>query len=260
MYKLSKSSIAPLVDKYGLLIVDGGTEAGVMKITGKVLRKFKYGRFTIAEVMKIIGKVLRKFNYGKFTIDDASQKQIPDYEELPLMGFAPESKVIYPGAEPSPQREVPLEPNHKYFVLVNDAQDWGGEVDHMFRFINCLSGMSIPIVHIIANGGRITIKEAYHSVRQGHPIIILEGSERATKIIIAALDGASETELINLFEEHKIIKQEHEAEEILVWLREIAQYNKVTRFVLSSKPSDKLKEIILSMLNLEKSKIRNSVI
>jgi hypothetical protein len=207
-----------------LLIVDGGTDAGVMQITGKVLRKVKYSNTPIWD-------------------------RSSNFEELPLMGFMPESRVEYPGARPSPQREASVDPNHTYLVMVGEAQDWGDETETIFTVLDYLAVEHLPIIHIISNGGRITIKEAYYAVRQGYHIIVLEGSVRATEVIAAALYGASKVDLVTLLKHHKIATQVHEVEETLSWLKTIADYNKITRFNFLSGHPEHLKEIILSRLN-----------
>ncbi len=42
--KLIETAIAPVVYNNNLLVLDGGTETGVMEIVGKTLRKVKYHR------------------------------------------------------------------------------------------------------------------------------------------------------------------------------------------------------------------------
>ncbi len=223
-------AIAPLVYRHNLFIIDGGTEAGVMQLTGRVLREVKYGNPASQNMSRI---------------------QDSEFETLPLMGFVPETKVTYPGAKSLPGREINLDPNHTYAVLVKEAQDWGEEVEYMFAFIDYLTDAEhLPFVHIIANGGRVTIKEVYHSVQKGRHIIVLEGSTRATQIIVAALDGASEKTLIDLFAKHKITMQMHEVKETLSWFKKIVEYDKITRFDFWSGDHGKLKEIILSRLGL----------
>ncbi len=228
--RLIECAIAPLVFEHNLLIIDGGTKAGVMHLIGQVLRKVKYG-------------------------DPATQNtflpQECEFETLPLMGFVPETKVTYHGAVPLPGREIELDRNHTYCVLVNEAQDWGEEVECMFTFLDYLAYMKhLPIVHIVANGGRVTIKEVHRSMQKRRHIIVLEGSARASKVIGAALGGASQKELTDLFAEHNITTQIHEIAETLSWLKEIVEYDKITSFDFCTGDHKKLQEIILSRLGL----------
>ena len=69
---------------------------------------------------------------------------------------------------------------------------------------------------------------------------------------VAALDGASRTELINLLEKHEIVTQVHELDETLSWLKEISKYDKINRFDFWSGHHDELKKIILSSLGFGK--------
>jgi hypothetical protein len=224
--------IVPVVYEYELLVVDGGTKAGIMEITGLAFDA-QSPRCTI------IGDMKRE-----------SQSVKLDFHTLPLLGFSPEVRVDYPGAEPSPRRDSELDPNHLYFVLVLE-RDWGGEVECMFSFLDYLAMYEqIPVINIVANGGRITIKEVYHAAEKGWPVIVLEGSQRAAQLIVAALDGASEKELAGLFDECQVAIPLHEVTEAVHWLSTIAKHEKITRFELLSQPPEELAMLILSGLEI----------
>ena len=69
----------------------------------------------------------------------------------------------------------------------------------MFAFLDYLAiQRSVPVVNVVANGGRITIKEAFHAVENGWQVVVWEGSHRAAEVIIAAIDGASGERLVDL--------------------------------------------------------------
>src|SRR5215469_5454302 len=73
------------------LIIDGGTQAGVMQIMGQ-------------------------------SITDRGRKSS-------LLGVAPAGKVTYPGGPPlTGNGTAPLDPNHSHFVLV-DGDEWGSETE-----------------------------------------------------------------------------------------------------------------------------------
>src|SRR5207249_8282489 len=78
------------------LIIDGGTQAGVMQIMGQ-------------------------------SIADRGRKSS-------LLGVAPAGKVSYPGAPsvPASNDSAPLDPNHSHFVLV-DGNEWGSETETLFE-------------------------------------------------------------------------------------------------------------------------------
>jgi hypothetical protein len=77
------------------LIIDGGTQAGVMQIMGQ-------------------------------SIADRGRKSS-------LLGVAPAGKVTYPGGPSlATDDSAPLDPNHSHFVLV-DGNEWGSETETLFE-------------------------------------------------------------------------------------------------------------------------------
>jgi hypothetical protein len=77
------------------LIIDGGTQAGVMQIMGQ-------------------------------SIVDRGRKSS-------LLGVAPAGKVTYPGGpQVAGDDSAPLDPNHSHFVLV-DGNEWGSETETLFE-------------------------------------------------------------------------------------------------------------------------------
>jgi len=226
--------IVPLTFEHDLLVVDGGTAAGVVKLIGEAFaRKGQAGLEAAAAA------------------EPADQSKGSSRPRRYLMGFVPASKITYPGLKRSRQSYTPLEPNHLSFVLVIDAKEWGGEVKTLFKFLEYLSrNKHIPIVNLVVNGGRITIKEVYHATRQGRPVILLDGSKRAIELMVAAMQGASQQSLIDLLEQRGLAKNARDLRETLRWLHRIAAYDKITRFPFLSGQPEELKEIILSRLGL----------
>lgn len=140
LFRLCSDGIAQVATSFKALIIDGGTQAGVMAIMGQA---------------------------------EAEQQQRPT-----LLGIAPAGRVIYPGksADMSNNEGVSLNPNHSYFVLV-EADEWGGETETMYKLAKTLSA-GCPSVAVLINGGPITKCEILHNVRQKRPIIVIEGSGR----------------------------------------------------------------------------------
>lgn len=122
------------------LIMDGGTEAGVMALMGKAVA-----------------------DRGRTT---------------PLLGVAPVGKVTYPGgpAEGSIADGAPLDANHSHFVLV-EGSEWSSGNEMMFKLANEL-GAGSTVIAVLVNGGPAAQDEVLRSVRQGWPIIVIEGSGR----------------------------------------------------------------------------------
>ena len=136
--------------KSGALVIDGGTQSGVMAMMGEALAR--------------------------------------DGRESQLLGIAPAGKVTYPGG-PSDANigdGTPLEPNHSHFVLV-ESDEWGGETGMMFKLAEALN---VPVVTMLINGGPIAENEALRSVRNGWPLLVVEGSGRFADELSAAARNA----------------------------------------------------------------------
>jgi len=136
LIQLFGRGIARAAINTGALIVDGGTQAGVMELMGQ-------------------------------GVADQGRKSI-------LLGVAPAGKVTYPGGpeQGSIENGAPLDPNHSHFVLV-EGREWGIETETMFELVKILS-RGIPVVTVLVGGGSISKKEMLLSVRLGCPIIVIE--------------------------------------------------------------------------------------
>jgi len=123
-----------------VLIIDGGTQAGVMAIMGQAV---------------------------------AEQQR-----RSTLLGVAPAGSVTYPGksTKMSGNEAAPLDPNHSHFVLV-ETDEWGGETETMYELAKTLSA-GRPSVAVLINGGPIAKREVLYNVRQRRSIIVIESSGR----------------------------------------------------------------------------------
>jgi hypothetical protein len=142
-------AIGRFAGERGAVIVDGGTESGIMQMLGDVRENCK----------------------GKFL----------------LVGVAPVGKIAYPGYQ-NPQAEAFLENSHSHFVLV-DGAEWGAESPAIVNFTDALSGDGKqPAVGILINGGKVAIQEVYLASVHKHkiPMLVLEGSGRAADAVSSA--------------------------------------------------------------------------
>src|SRR5262245_22142514 len=143
-------AIAPAAAQLGAVVMDGGTQSGVMAMMGEAVAR------------------------------DGRRSQ--------LLGIAPEGKIAHPeisGAS-TVSDGTPLEPNHSHFVLV-ESNEWGGETPKMLELARAFDA---PTVAILANGGAIAADEALQSVRNGWQLIVIEGSGRfADELSTAVRDG-----------------------------------------------------------------------
>ena len=120
------------------VILDGGTQAGVMAMMGEGVA-----------------------DRGRLS---------------PLVGVAPAGKVLYPGGPelPGVADTAQLDPNHSHFVLV-EASEWGGETTTL---IALAEAFKVPVVVVLANGGDIAKREVLQAVRKDWPVIVIKGSGR----------------------------------------------------------------------------------
>jgi hypothetical protein len=137
---LFTEGLASAASALDALVIDGGTESGVMALMGQGV---------------------------------AQQEQKPV-----LLGVSPQGKVSYPGKTGGAGEEEtgPLDPNHAYFVLV-ETDEWGGETGVMYGLGQFFS-RGRPSVAVLVNGGEIARNEVLYNVRQKRPIIVIEGSGR----------------------------------------------------------------------------------
>jgi hypothetical protein len=106
-----------------------------------------------------------------------------------LIGVAAADAVTYPKG-PEPDGRVPLEPNHSHFVLVQD-----GAEAMRYDLVSALAGRTadggrqppnrkdaereankVPALALLAGGGPASTDEVLRAVRQGLPLIVVEGS------------------------------------------------------------------------------------
>jgi hypothetical protein len=149
---LFADGVTPVAAELKALIIDGGTQSGVMAIMGEA-----------------VARSPRTFQ---------------------LLGIAPKGKIMHPEiADASAISDgTPLEPNHSHFVLV-ESNEWGGETGKMLELARAFNA---PIVAILVNGGAIAADEALQSVRNGWQLLVVEGSGRfADELSAAVRDGQS---------------------------------------------------------------------
>jgi len=151
---LFADGVTPVAVELGALIIDGGTQSGVMAMMGEAAAR--------------------------------------SLERCQLLGIAPEGKIAHPEISGASAKSdgTPLEPNHSHFVLV-ESNEWGGETGKMLELARAFNA---PIVAILVNGGAIAADEALQSVRNGWQLLVVEGSGRFADELSAAIrDGQSAT-------------------------------------------------------------------
>ncbi len=147
LFPLLRDGIALAAAQVEALIIDGGTQAGVMEMIGR----------------------------GNAHQQPRSQ----------LLGIVPEGRVMYPAADISRASgdKAFLDPNHSHFVLVKGSR-WGDEITMMYGLAKELA-QYIPVVSVLINGGNLAKQEVLQSVRLGWPLVVITGSGRLADEIAA---------------------------------------------------------------------------
>ncbi|TAE60777.1 MAG: hypothetical protein EAZ76_02080 [Nostocales cyanobacterium] len=142
--------LAPVAQRLNAYVVDGGTDAGVMKL---------------------IGKAHNQIN-----------------ADFPLIGVAPRAKVILPEqTDILSEDATPLEANHTHFVLV-PGSNWGDESPWIVEVATLLAN-GAPSLTVLINGGEITFVDAVNSVCAGRLVMVIAGSGRTADKLASALHG-----------------------------------------------------------------------
>ena len=129
------------------VFIDGGTDAGVMALIGRVAGAAA--------------------------------------EPTPLIGVAPEALIQNPGistAEAAGGR-VALAPNHTHFVLTQ-GEAWGAETPVMFDLAQAIAG-KLPAIVVMIGGGQGALSEILHAVRRHWRVLIIAGSKGAADELLA---------------------------------------------------------------------------
>jgi SLOG in TRPM, prokaryote len=153
LMRLFSEGIAHIAASHNALVIDGGTQSGVMELMGQGI---------------------------------AQQPRRPV-----LLGISPAENVTYPGktTHRADNEQIPLDPNHSHFVLV-DTNEWGGETETMYELAKVYS-QSCSSIAILINGGAIAKNEVLYNVHQRRPIIVIEGSGRFADEIARILHNKS---------------------------------------------------------------------
>jgi hypothetical protein len=105
---LFADGVTPVAAELGALIIDGGTQSGVMAMMGEAVTRC--------------------------------------VQRCELLGIAPTGKVTYPGdGQITITDSTPLEPNHSHFVLV-ESNEWGGETTRMFELARAFNAPIVAIL------------------------------------------------------------------------------------------------------------------
>jgi hypothetical protein len=130
--------LAPLAENIGANVIDGGTDAGVMRLMGQARAKIN----------------------AKFS----------------LIGIAAEGTIALPGNQSSNPEAASLESHHTHFVLI-PGKNWGDESPWLSRIAGKMAKTASSMTLLI-NGGEIARKDVAHSLSDKRPVVVFAGSGR----------------------------------------------------------------------------------
>ncbi|GAB4526823.1 MAG: hypothetical protein OHK0046_43960 [Anaerolineae bacterium] len=159
LVEIMVATIAEFAEQQEAIIVDGGTEAGIMNMIGEVRQERRY--------------------------------------RFPLLGISPLGKISFPGYH-NKMSDATLEDSHSHFILV-DGDEWGMESEFILSTVSVLRGEDrLPGIGILVNGGKIAMQEVYlaSTTTRRLPVIILEGSGRLADEISTAIRTGTASQLI----------------------------------------------------------------
>jgi hypothetical protein len=138
-----------------LMVVTGGTDAGIFAILGQALG---------------------------------------DERTAPCVGVVPAGRVVWergdPRAEGSSEEErVPLEPHHSHFLLV-EGDEWGIETDAMLALCEALSA-GVPSLVVLAGGGAGARREVLAQLHAGREVVVIAGTGRFADTLAGASAGTA---------------------------------------------------------------------
>ncbi len=139
--------IVPVLERHGAVVVDGGTDAGIMRILGSVRAENQAG--------------------------------------FPLLGVAAVGTVRVPDHEPPNPDAADLEPRHTGVILV-PGTEWGDESVWIARVATHLAG-DAPSATLVVNGGQITYQDIEHSLAARRHVLIVAGTGRTADAIADAV-------------------------------------------------------------------------
>ncbi|XP_072021697.1 transient receptor potential cation channel subfamily M member-like 2 [Amphiura filiformis] len=166
-------------------VITGGTNVGVMKYVGTAVGDYETAKKNGKKKIETIGIAV----FGKLRLD------YRDEIDLALKKGCVGELDPGPPAESAEKEVSSLEPNHSYFILVDDGTDkYGSDVPLRGGLEKAMSENwkvsdleeKIPVVCIVVEGGPNTIQQAKEAVLNKIPILVVANSGRASNIMAAA--------------------------------------------------------------------------
>lgn len=165
--------LAPLAEELGAIVVDGGTDAGVMKLMG-------HARSVASATFSLVGVSPKKLiNLDNVFAAQSNSLDGPASAQVNVL--LPDSK-----REDKSNQAFPPEPNHTHFVLVPGVK-WGDESEWIAWTASAVA-RNQPSVTVLINGGDVSLIDIRCSTAEARPIAVVAGSGRLADRIANALN------------------------------------------------------------------------
>ncbi|EGD73753.1 nudix-type domain-containing protein 9 isoform b [Salpingoeca rosetta] len=154
-------------------VVTGGTNTGVMKLTGQIMEALSKTQSHF--IPPTIGIATFGVIVGGADLSATGSNEPPKRDHL----FDITKKDGF---------KAPLDPNHNLFMLVDDGTtEFGREITFRAAFEKAAAtAFGAPVITIVVQGGPGTLNTALQAVRQGTPIVVVDGSGLAADVLAYA--------------------------------------------------------------------------
>lgn len=152
--------LAPLAQELQLVVIDGGTNAGVMRLMGQARHRLG-GTFPLVGVLP----------QGQTHLSKPALASASALDPLPI--------------EPAANLSNDLEPHHSAFIFI-PGKDWGSESSWISDLATAMSGPK-PALTLLINGGQIAALDLHINLAAGRPVLALAGSGRLADDVALAL-------------------------------------------------------------------------
>ncbi|XP_029557806.1 transient receptor potential cation channel subfamily M member 2 isoform X2 [Salmo trutta] len=218
---LFRRGLIKVAQTTGAWIITGGTHAGVMKHVGRAVREYVLSSGSMERQIVSIGVA----TWGAI------------HNRRPLVHLEGRFPAHYSLDMQSQGHLSCLDNNHSHFLLVDDGTHgrYGVEIELRSRLERLISqqplgnresGVRIPVVCVVLNGGPGTLSTIYGAMRNRTPCVVLEGSGRLADVV-AHVAGLPVTK-VTLSVIHQLMKRFFGPEydsftelEIIEWTKKI---------------------------------------
>ncbi|NJR41558.1 MAG: hypothetical protein HC767_01725 [Akkermansiaceae bacterium] len=150
---LFENILAPIAQEMQAIVVDGGTDSGVMRLMG-------HARASIGATFPLVG--------------------VCPGELVNLRGLSTQTRF----SQSDLSDRVALEPHHTHFFLV-PGFEWGAESKYFAKLATTIA-QGQPSLAVLVNGGNISLDDAKKNIAEGRPLVVITNTGRLADEIAGA--------------------------------------------------------------------------